>query len=64
MKRRFRIRGNTEIVNATCLKQALYKLVDEDGDFTYIPHWYTKTNKKSWASFETSYGYSGIVEEV
>ena len=51
-------------VKATCLKQALFKLVDSDGDFTYRPHWYTRSNRKSWAEFETGYGYSGVVEEV
>ena len=51
-------------VKATSLKQALLKLVDADGDFTYRAHWYTRSNRKSWAEFETSYGYKGIVEEV
>ena len=60
----FRIKGLWYTVKATCLRQALKKLVDEDGDFTYAPHWYTRSNRKSWASFETSYGYKGIVEEV
>lgn len=62
--KKFRIKGNTEIVKASCLKQALMKLVDEDGDFVYTRHWYTRSNRKSWAEFETSYGYKGIVEEV
>lgn len=62
--KKFRIRGTWYTVRASCLKQALMKLVDENGDFTYTPHWYTRDNKKSWASFETSYGYSGIVEEI
>ena len=53
-----------EIVKASCIKQALLKLVDADGDFTYRPHWYTKSGRKSWAEFETSYGYKGILEEV
>ena len=52
------------MVKATCLKQALLKLVDSDGDFTYRPHWYTRSNRKSWAEFETGYGYRGVVEEV
>lgn len=60
----FRIRGCWMTVKATCLKQALLKLVDADGDFTYRAHWYTRSNRKSWAEFETSYGYKGIVEEV
>ena len=60
----FRIRGTWYTVKATCLKQALLKLVDSDGDFTYRPHWYTRSNRKSWAEFETGYGYRGVVEEV
>lgn len=60
----FRIRGTWYTVKATCLKQALLKLVDSDGDFTYRPNWYTRSNRKSWAEFETGYGYSGVVEEV
>lgn len=62
--KRFRIKGSTEIVTASCMRQALLKLVDPDGDFVYKNHWYTRSNKKSWAKFETSYGYIGIVEEV
>mgnify|MGYP001622910727 len=64
MKRRFRIKDTTEIIEANSMKQALLILVDPDGDFTYKNHWYTKSNRKSWAEFETSYGYSGIVQEV
>lgn len=60
----FRIRGTWYTIRASCIRQALLKLVDENGDFTYTPHWYTKSNRKSWAEFKTSYGYSGIVEEV
>jgi len=60
----WRIKGNTEKVSAQCAKQALIKLVDADGDFTYKNHWYTRSNKKAWVEFETSYGYKGIVEEV
>ena len=60
----FRIRGTWYTVKATCIKQALLKLVDSDGDFTYRPHWYTRSNRKSWAEFETGYGYRGVVEEV
>ena len=60
----FRIRGTWYTVKATCLKQTLLKLVDSDGDFTYRPHWYTRSNRKSWAEFETGYGYRGVVEEV
>lgn len=62
--RLFKIRGSGHIVKAPCLKRALYLLVDPDGDFTYRPHWYTKSGCKSWAEFETSYGYAGVVEEV
>lgn len=64
MKRRFRIKDTAEIIEANSMKQALLILVDPDGDFTYKNHWYTKSNRKSWAEFETSYGYSGIVQEV
>lgn len=64
MKRRFRIKDTTEIIEANSMKQALLILVAPDGDFTYKNHWYTKSNRKSWAEFETSYGYSGIVQEV
>lgn len=62
--RRWRIKGCTEIITAQCAKQALLKLVDADGDFTYRNHWYTGSNRKAWAEFETSYGYKGIIEEV
>lgn len=64
MARKFRIEGSTEIVKASCMKQALLKLVDPEGDFTYKNHWYTKSNRKAWCEFETSYGYKGIVKEV
>jgi len=62
--KKYRIKGNTEIVNASCMKQALYKLIDPDGDFTYRNHWYTRSNRKAWADVETSYGYKCKVEEV
>lgn len=62
--REYRIRGSVEIVKASCIKQALLKLVDGDGDFVYQAHWHTKSRRKSWAEFETSYGYKGILEEV
>ncbi len=62
--RRFRIKGNTEIVNAGCLKQAIRKLVAEDGDYVYTPHWYTRSSRKSWAEVRTTWGYECIVEEV
>lgn len=60
----YRIRGTWYTVKASCLKQAITKLVTDDGDFTYKPHWYTRSNRKSWAEFETGYGYKGVVEEV
>jgi hypothetical protein len=62
--KQYRIKGNTEKVKASCMKQALYKLIDEDGDFVYQNHWYTKSKRKAWAEVETSYGYKCIVEEV
>lgn len=62
--KKYRIKGTWYIVKASCIKQALLKLVDDGGDFTYTPHWYTRSNRKSWAEFETSYGYKGILEEV
>lgn len=62
--RSWRIRGTWFTVKAASAKQALLKLVDADGDFTYRNHWYTRSNRKAWAEFETSYGYKGIVEEV
>ena len=62
--RRWRIRGTWYTVTARCAREALRKLVDADEDFTYRNHWYTRSRKKAWAEFETSYGYSGIVEEV
>ena len=64
MKKRFKIRGFWYTVEASCIKQALLKLVDGDGDFVYKAHWYTRSNRKSWAEFETSYGYKGIIDEV
>ena len=60
----YRIKGNTETVKAPCMKQALYKLIDPDGDFKYQNHWYTHSNRKAWAEVETSYGYECIVEEI
>lgn len=62
--KRWRIRGTWYTIKASCAKQALLKLVDADGDFTYRNHWYTRSNRKSWTEFETSYGYKGIIEEV
>ncbi len=60
----YRIRGSTEKIKASCMKQAIKKLVDEDMDLTYKNHWYTRSNRKSWAEVETSYGYKCIVEEL
>lgn len=51
-------------VKANCIRQSILKLVDADGDFTYKPHWYTNSNKKSWAEVTTTYGYKCIIEEV
>lgn len=62
--KQYRIRGLWYTVKATCMKQAILKLVDEDGDFTYKNHWYTRSNRKAWAEVETGYGYRCIVEEV
>ena len=62
--KKYRIKGNTEIVKASCMRQALYKLIDADGDFVYRNHWYTRSNRKAWAEVETSYGYRCIVQEV
>ena len=64
MLKAYRIKGTTEIIRANCMKQALLKLVDNDGDFVYKNHWYTRNNRKAWAEFETVYGYKGIVEEI
>lgn len=60
----YRIRGTWYTITASCMSQAIKKLVDPYGDYTYRNHWYTKSNRKSWAEVETSYGYSCIVEEV
>lgn len=60
----YRIKGTTERIKANCMKEALLKLVDSDGDFVYKNHWYTRNNRKALAEFETSYGYKGIVEEL
>lgn len=62
--KQFRIQGTWYTVKAACIKQALLKLVDSDGDFKYTKHFYTRSNRKSWAEFETSYGYTGVIEEV
>ena len=64
MIRKWRIKGTWFTVTARSAKEALKKLVDADGDFTYKNHWYTKSNRKAWAEFETSYGYTGIIEEI
>ena len=62
--KKFRIRGTWYTVSAACMKQAILKLVDEDGNFTYKIHWYTRSNRKSWAEVETDWGYKCVVEEV
>ncbi len=62
--KKFRIKGSTETVKANCMKQALLKLVDADGEFTYKNHWYTRSKRKAWCEFETPWGYKGIVEEI
>ena len=62
--KQYRIKGNTGTVKASCMKQAIYKLVDEDGEFVYKNHWYTRSNQKAWAEVETPWGYKCIVEEV
>lgn len=59
----YRIRGCWMTVKANCMKNAIKKLVDES-NFIYKNHWYTKSNRKSWAEVETDYGYKCIVEEV
>lgn len=62
--KQYRIRGLWYTVKASCLKQAILKLVDSEGDFVYTSHWYTRSNRKSWAEVETGYGYKCIVEEI
>lgn len=62
--RRFKIQGTWYTVEAHYVKAAIRKLVTENGEFTYIPHWYTGSNRKSWAEVRTNYGYECIVEEV
>ena len=62
--KKYRIRGTWFQVSASCMKNALRKLVDEDGEFRYKNHWYTRSNRKAWAEFETPWGYKGIVEEI
>ena len=36
--KQYRIKGSTGTVKAACMKQAIYKLVDEDGEFQYKNH--------------------------
>lgn len=62
--KKYRIRGTWYTVSASCMRQAILKLVSEDGDFVYRHHWYTRSNRKAWAEVETDYGYKCIVEEV
>lgn len=44
--KQFRIRGTWYTVKATCIKQAILKLVDNDGDSKYTKHFYTRSNQK------------------
>lgn len=60
----YRIRGTWYTIKANCIKDAIKKLVDKDGDFVYKNHWYTKSNRKAWAEVKTGYGYECIVEEI
>lgn len=64
--KKYRIKGLWYTVKASCLKDAIRKLVtpDESEIKYYTPHWYTRINKKSWAEVETTYGYKCIIEEV
>lgn len=62
--KQYRIRDLWYTVKANCMKQAILKLVDSDGDFVYKNHWYTRSNKKAWAEVKTNWGYECIVEEV
>lgn len=43
----YRIRGTWYTIKANCIKDAIKKLVDKDGDFVYKNHWYTKSNRKA-----------------
>ena len=43
--KQYRIRGTWYTVKARCIRQALLKLVDADGNFTYKSHWYTKSRR-------------------
>ncbi len=60
----YRIRGLSYTVKARYMREAILKLVSDEGDFTYKHHWYTRSNRKAWAEVETDYGYKCIVEEV
>ena len=60
--KKFRIKGNTEIIAASCMKQALCKLVDPDGDFVYRNHWYTKSNKSHGQNLKHPMGTRGLLK--
>lgn len=62
--RYYRIRGTTEIIKASCMNEAIRKLVDNDMNFVYKNHWYTKSNRMAWAEVVTDYGYRCIVDEI
>lgn len=63
--RHFRIKGSTYTVSASCLLDAIRKLVCKDEELAgYERHWYTRVNRLSWAKVRTTYGYECIVEEV
>lgn len=60
----FRVKDWPLVVNARTLKDAIFKLVDRDGNFTYRPHWYSHSDRKSWAEVTLVDGYVCIVEEL
>lgn len=60
----FHVKGWPLIAEARTLKDAIFKLVDRDGGFTYRPHWYSHSDRKSWAEVTMTDGYVCIVEEV
>lgn len=63
--KKFRIKGSISVINANCLLEATKKLVCEKDEIAeYKPHWYTHSNRKSWAEVKTTYGYECIIEEV
>lgn len=63
--RHWRIKGSTYTVGAPCVREAIRKLVCDDDELAgYTRHWYTRTNRLSWAEVRTTYGYNCIIEEV